>query len=65
MQVVGFDERGPVAQAILTYGQSSDPASPHAYDQLPLFAAKQWHPLPFHRADIEAQREGAPLRLDY
>ncbi|MDR6539405.1 acylase [Variovorax soli] len=65
MQVVGFDERGPVAQAILTYGQSSDPASPHAYDQLPLFAAKQWHPLPFHRADIEAQRVGAPLRLAY
>jgi len=65
MQVVGFDERGPVAQAILTYGQSSDPASPYAYDQLPLFAAKQWHPLPFHRADIEAQRVGAPLRLVY
>lgn len=65
MQVVGFDERGPVAQAILTYGQSSDPASPHAYDQLPLFAAKQWHSLPFHRADIEAQRVGSPLRLAY
>ncbi|NDZ16647.1 acylase [Variovorax sp. WS11] len=65
MQVVGFDERGPVAQAILTYGQSTDPASPYAYDQLPLFAAKQWHPLPFHRADIEAQRAGAPLRLVY
>ena len=65
MQVVGFDERGPVAQAILTYGQSSDPASPYAYDQLPLFAAKQWHPLPFHRPDIEAQRVGAPLRLVY
>ncbi|XPG45629.1 penicillin acylase family protein [Variovorax sp. KK3] len=65
MQVVGFDERGPVAHAILTYGQSSDPASPRAYDQLPLFAAKQWHPLPFHRADVEAQRVGAPLRLAY
>ncbi|MBT2326603.1 penicillin acylase family protein [Variovorax paradoxus] len=65
MQVVGFDERGPVAQALLTYGQSSDPASPRAYDQLPLFAAKQWHPLPFHRADVEAQRVGAPLRLAY
>jgi acyl-homoserine-lactone acylase len=65
MQVVGFDERGPVAQAILTYGQSSDPASPRAYDQLPLFAAKQWHLLPFHRADIEAQRVGSPLRLAY
>jgi len=65
MQVVGFDARGPAAQALLTYGQSSDPASPRAYDQLPLFAAKQWHPLPFHRADIDAQRVGAPLRLAY
>ncbi len=65
LQVVGFDARGPVAQAILTYGQSSDPASPRAYDQLPLFAAKQWHPMPFHRADVEAQRVGAPLRLAY
>ena len=50
--------RARCAQAMLTYGQSSDPASPYAYDQLPLFSAKQWHPLPFHRADIEAQRVG-------
>lgn len=65
MQVVTFDERGPVAQGLLTYGQSSDLASPRAYDQLPLFAAKQWHPLPFHPADVQAQREGQPLRLAY
>ncbi|MFS2054646.1 penicillin acylase family protein, partial [Variovorax sp. CT11-76] len=65
IQVVGFDERGPVAQGLLTYGQSSDLASPRAYDQLPLFAAKQWHALPFHRADIEAQREGRPLQFAY
>lgn len=65
IQIVGFDERGPVAQGLLTYGQSSDPASPRFYDQLPLFSAKKWNPLPFHRADIEAQREGAPLQLAY
>ncbi|MEZ2298340.1 penicillin acylase family protein [Variovorax sp. RCC_210] len=65
MQVVTFDERGPVAQGLLTYGQSSDLASPRAYDQLPLFAAKQWHPLPFHPADVQAQREGKPLQLAY
>ena len=65
IQTVTFDERGPVAQAILTYGQSSNPASPHSYDQLPLFSAKQWNPLPFHRADVEAQRVGAPLQLAY
>lgn len=65
IQVVGFDERGPVAQALLTYGQSTDPASPRAFDQLALFSQKKWVPLPFHRADVEAQRVGAPLQLAY
>ena len=65
IQVVGFDERGPVAQALLTYGQSSDPASPRAFDQLPLFSQKKWVPMPFHRADVEAQRVGAPTVLAY
>jgi acyl-homoserine-lactone acylase len=65
LQIVGFDDRGPVAQGILTYGQSSDPASPHAFDQLPMFAAKQWQPLPFHPADVQAQRIAPPLTLSY
>jgi len=65
MQVVTFDDRGPVAQGLLTYGQSSEPGSEHAYDQLPMFAAKKWHPLPFHPADVAAQRVGQPLRLNY
>ena len=65
MQVVTFDDRGPVAQGLLTYGQSSDPTSPRAYDQLPLFAAKRWQPLPFHPADVAAQREGPALQLAY
>src|SRR5260221_255447 len=65
IQVVTFDDRGPVAQGLLTYGQSSDPTSPRAYDQLPLFAAKRWHPLPFHPADVAAQREGSALQLAY
>jgi len=65
MQVVTFDDRGPVAQGILTYGQSSEPGSEHAYDQLPMFAAKHWQPLPFHPADVESQLIGRPLRLNY
>ncbi len=65
LQAVTFDERGPVGHGLLTYGQSSDPASPRAYDQLPLFAARRWVPLPFHPEDVRAQREGPPLRLDY
>jgi len=65
IQVVTFEERGPVAQGLLTYGQSSDPASPRAYDQLPSFAAKRWHPLPFHPDDVAAQREGFVVQLAY
>lgn len=63
VQTVTFDARGPVAQAILTYGQSTNPASPHANDQLRQFTRKQWHTLPFHREDVEKQRVGEPLRL--
>ena len=63
VQVVGFDERGPHAQALLTYGQSSDPASPHAVDQLRLFSAKQWPRLPFHPEDVARERIGPLLEL--
>lgn len=63
IQVVGFDERGPVAQAILTYGQSTDPASPRATDQTRLFARKEWPRLPFHADEVARERQGEPLRL--
>ncbi len=63
VQTVGFDARGPVAHALLTYGQSSDPASPHAVDQLRLYARKQWPALPFHAADVERARVGDALLL--
>jgi len=63
VQVVGFDERGPRAQALLTYGQSSDPASPQASDQLRLFAAKQWPRLPFLAEEVARERVGPVLEL--
>lgn len=63
VQTVTFDERGPVAQAILTYGQSTNPDSPHQADQLRLYAAKQWPALPYHAEDVERRRVGEVLRL--
>jgi len=60
---VTFDARGPVAQAILTYGQSTDPASPHANDQMRLFSRKEWPVLPFHADDVAKARVGEVLRL--
>jgi acyl-homoserine-lactone acylase len=63
IQTVTFDARGPVAHAILTYGQSTDPASPHANDQMRLFSRKEWPALPFHADDLEKARVGDVLRL--
>jgi acyl-homoserine-lactone acylase len=63
VQTVTFDERGPVAQALLTYGQSTLPGSPHQTDQLKLYARKQWPVLPFHPEDVARARVGEPLRL--
>ena len=54
IQVVTFDAKGPIADAILTYDQSTDPASPHYADQTLLHAKKGWVRLPFHKADIAA-----------
>jgi acyl-homoserine-lactone acylase len=63
IQTVTFDDRGPVAQGILTYGQSTDPASPHATDQTRLYSRKVWPALPFHPEDIARERVGEVLRL--
>jgi penicillin G amidase len=38
-----------------TTGQSENPASPHFNDQVPLWGASEYHPLPFSRAAVEAQ----------
>lgn len=65
IQAVSFDAHGPVALGLLTYGQSSNPDSSRAFDQLPMFSAREWLPLPFDAADVQAQRVGAPLYLAY
>jgi acyl-homoserine-lactone acylase len=63
VQTVTFDERGPVAQALLVYGQSTNPASPHQTDQLRMYSEKRWPQLPFHPEDVERQRIAPPLVL--
>lgn len=63
IQTVTFDDRGPVAQAMLTYGQSTLPQSPHSTDQLKRFSRKEWLSLPFHPDEVAQQRIGSPLVL--
>jgi acyl-homoserine-lactone acylase len=54
VQTVTFDNAGPVAYAMLLYGQSVDPRSPHYGDQVPLYSQKQWPRLPFTQEQILA-----------
>ncbi|WP_305585055.1 penicillin acylase family protein [Phenylobacterium sp.] len=63
IQVVAFDAAGPVADAVLSYSQSTDPASAHYADQTELYSKKGWHRLPFHQADIAAEALGPALKL--
>lgn len=63
IQIVGFDEIGPVADAILAYSQSTDPASPHFADQTRLYSQKRWHRLPFTPREIAAQAIDTPKRI--
>ncbi|MFK7887249.1 MAG: penicillin acylase family protein [Gammaproteobacteria bacterium] len=54
MQTVTFDDNGPVAEALLSYSQSSDAESDHYADQTQLYAQKEWVDLPFTEAEILA-----------
>jgi acyl-homoserine-lactone acylase len=63
IQIVSFDDDGPVADAILSYSQSTNPASPHFADQTRAYAAKQWHRLPFSPREIAADRIAEPRKI--
>jgi acyl-homoserine-lactone acylase len=54
LQAVTFDANGPVARGLLTYSQSTNPSSPHAFDQTELHATGKWFRYPFTRAEIAA-----------
>lgn len=54
VQVVSFTADGPRARTLLTFSQSSNPASPHSSDQTELFSHKRWVDLPFTDAQIRA-----------
>ena len=52
-----FTDHGPRADAILTYSQSGDPASPHFADQTALFGTDGWRSIRFTDEDIAADPE--------
>jgi len=64
IQVVGWDDDGRVEpNAILTYSQSEDPASPHFADQTRLYARGEWLSLPFRNEEIAADPDLETLVL--
>jgi acyl-homoserine-lactone acylase len=63
IQIVGFDEAGPVARGLLVYGQSTDPRSPYYADQVPLYSEKTLQPLPFSAQQMMADPGYQLMRL--
>jgi acyl-homoserine-lactone acylase len=63
IQVVSFEAGGPVADAVLSYSQSTDPRSPHSSDQTRAFSEKRWNRLPFTPAEVQRAAIGQPLRI--
>ncbi|MFP5390035.1 MAG: acylase [Gammaproteobacteria bacterium] len=52
LQTVSFEAAGPHVEAILSYSQSTDPASPWYADQTELFSQKKFVTLPFTEQQI-------------
>lgn len=64
IQTVTWDESEcPVAEAILTHSQSTDPESDFYADQSALYSNKQWVDLPFCIDEVSAAAIGAPIIL--
>ncbi|MBL8268824.1 penicillin acylase family protein [Steroidobacter sp.] len=54
LQIVTFDDQGPVVKGLLTYDQSVDEASPFYSSQVELFSRSQLYRFPFTSAQIRA-----------
>jgi acyl-homoserine-lactone acylase len=54
VMAVEFTEAGPVSRGVLTYSQSTNPASPHHSDQTRLYSNKGWDDLLFSDEAVEA-----------
>ena len=54
IMAVEFTDHGPVSQGVLSYSQSTNPASPHYGDQTKLYSQKGWDDLCFTPAAVKA-----------
>ncbi len=65
LMTLAFTDDGPMGGTLLTYGESSDPASPHYDDQTQRFSDKAWRPILFTEADIMADPNLRVVELEY
>ena len=63
MQFVTWDDNGPVAEGILSYGQSSNPAHANFSDQTRKYSAGEWVKLPYTEAQIKADPNYKEIKL--
>lgn len=63
VQVVSFGDKGPVAESMLSYSQSTNPDSPYYADGTRAYAAKKWIRLPFTPAEVAAAKQGETIRI--
>lgn len=54
IMAVEFTDHGPVSQGVLSYSQSTNPASPHFGDQTKLYSQKGWDDLRFTPEAVKA-----------
>lgn len=65
MQTVSWDTTDcPLAFGLLSYSQSTDPASPHYADQTSLYSDKQWVDMPYCEQDIVDSQQGETITLE-
>ncbi|MDY7066745.1 Acyl-homoserine lactone acylase PvdQ [Pseudomonas extremaustralis] len=63
LQIVTFDDHGPRAEGVLTFSESSNPASKYFNDQTQAFSQKKLRPLPFTDAQINADPQYQEQRI--
>ena len=59
IQAVRWQQGWPIAQAIVTYSQSTDPDSPHFSDMTQVFSDQGWVTFPYQMRDIKKEEIGS------
>jgi len=65
MIAMEFTDDGPRGYAFVTYGNSSDPESPHFADQTLRYAEKDWRTIRFTESDIAADPALTTVTISY